>query len=71
MTTKLGYGWDISNIVLSPRQLKAGLKMIETEDWLELTTKGNSRIVILTKNSNNEIIQKYADQYLSEIDWQE
>lgn len=71
MTLKLSYGWDISTVVLSPRQLKAGLKLFETEDWLELRTKGDSRIAILTKNSDNITIQRYADNYLSEIDWQE
>lgn len=71
MTDKLAYGWDISTVVLSPRQLKAGLKLFETEDWLELRTKGDSRIAILTKNSDNITIQRYADNYLSEIDWQE
>lgn len=71
MTLKLSYGWDISTVVLSPRQLKAGLKLFETEDWLELRTRGDSRLAILTKNSDNITIQRYADNYLSEIDWQE
>lgn len=71
MTDKLAYGWDISTVVLSPRQLKAGLKLFETEDWLELRTRGDSRLAILTKNSDNITIQRYADNYLSEIDWQE
>lgn len=71
MTLKLSYGWDISSVVLSPRQLKAGLKLFETEDWLELQTNGGSRIAILTKNSSNDLIQSYAEKYLNEIDWQE
>jgi hypothetical protein len=62
---------DISTEVLSQRQLKAGLKLIEDEDWLELITRGKSRIAILGKNSTSETIQKYADAYLNEIDWQE
>ncbi len=70
MVIKLSYGWDISTIVLSPKQIKAGLKLLETEDWLELVTQGGSRITILTKNCDNATIQKYADTYLSEIDWQ-
>lgn len=71
MSNKLSYGWDISNIVLNPRQLKAGLKILEDEDWLELTTKNNSRIALLSKNSSLELIQSYAEKYLKEIDWQE
>jgi hypothetical protein len=71
MSEKLAYGWDISSIVLSPKQLKAGLKILENEDWLELTTSSNHRISILTKNSSHELIQAHAEKYLKEIDWQE
>jgi hypothetical protein len=70
MINKLAYGYDISNIVLNPRQLKAGLKILENEDWLELTTSNGSRIAVLTKNSDLATIQSYADKYLLEIDWQ-
>jgi hypothetical protein len=71
MANKLASGWDISSVVLSPRQLKAGMKIIEAPSWIELTTKNGSRVAIMPKNSDNLTIQRYADNYLNEIDWQE
>jgi len=71
MINKLAYGWDISDIVLTKQQLRAGLRIFENEDWLELVTLGGSRIAILSKNSDHSTIQSYATKYLKEIDWQE
>ena len=62
-------GMNISKIVLTDRQLRAGLCVLEDEDWLYLCTAGGRRIAILGIHSDREFIQNEADKYLKEIDW--
>ena len=62
---------DISALVLTPRQLRAGLCILEDEDRLYLTTSGGRSISILGIHSDKQFIQDEADKYLKEIDWQD
>ena len=64
-------GMNISKIVLTNRQLKAGLCVLEDEDWITLTTKGGTVIARMGIHTDRELIQNEADRYLKEIDWQE
>jgi hypothetical protein len=61
---------DISEFVLTDRQIEAGIHANWDEDWIYLITKNGTRIATLNIHSDREFIQNEADKYLQEIDWQ-
>jgi len=62
---------DISDRILRPNHIKAGLCTLMDGEFIYLTTKMGKRLRIFLSNADNEFIQKEADKYLSEIDYQE
>lgn len=71
MISKTPQGQDISSLVLTDRQLNAGLKILEDEHWLFMTTSNGTRIATFGIGSDREFIQDEANNYLKRIDWQE
>lgn len=62
---------DISESILTKRHLKAGLKIQEDEHWIFMFNCTGLRISVFGVATNKQVIQKVADGYLREIDWQE
>ena len=62
---------DITNEILDNRQIKAGLKVNDEEDFVFLTTKGGRRLGIFTASTTKPHIKAVADLYLNEIDYKE
>jgi hypothetical protein len=62
---------DITKEVLDNRQIGAGLKVEDSEDFVFLTTKGGRRLGVFTPSTTKSHIKEIANLYLSEIDYQE
>lgn len=67
---RVGHGWNIAEQILTGKQIKAGLQVLEDEDWVILTTKGGSVINAFGIHTHKDLIQDSAEKYLKEIDWQ-
>jgi hypothetical protein len=68
---KIAHGWNITDKVLTGRQIKAGLQVLEDEDWVTLTTKGGTVIDVFGIHTPKESVQDSAEKYLDRIDWHE
>lgn len=62
---------DITNLILDKRHIKAGLRLSDEEHLVFLKTKGGTVIGAFTPNTDREHIRVAADDYLSQIDYQE
>jgi hypothetical protein len=63
---------NITESILTERQIKAGLRVADDEDFAYLTTSRGWRIAVFSTHSPTlkQSIQTEADKYLLEIDWQ-
>jgi hypothetical protein len=63
---------EITDSILTERQIKAGLRVEDDEDFVYLTTSRGWRIAVFSTLSPalKQSVQAEADKYLLEIDWQ-
>jgi hypothetical protein len=62
---------NVSDILLTPRHIKAGLCTSTDGEFIYLSTKGGRRIGVFMMHTDSEFVQQEAEKYLSEIDYQE
>ncbi len=58
---------DITKLILTKKQIKAGLKVYGDEDFVILETKDGKVLANFTSKTTREYIRGYADSYLAEI----
>jgi hypothetical protein len=64
-------GLNITDLILTERQIKAGLSMWKDEGWIFLCTKGGTRLYTFGMMTGKQHMQDMADDYLKRIDWQD
>jgi hypothetical protein len=64
-------GLNITDLILTERQIKAGLSAWKSDGWIFLCTKGGTRLYTFGMMTGKQHMQDMADDYLKRIDYQE
>ena len=61
---------NVNDRLLTPRHVEAGLCTSTDGEFIYLSTNGGRRIGVFLIHTDSELIQKEANKFLSEIDYQ-